>query len=214
MTKIMTITDQEYELVKESVALMLDLNKDALEQGFEGTELEEYQANVTKYTALVRSWDYGIWADLNQTYYEVDIGIDLSKVDDWEISKPTLRELPNVISKLLELYEETSSPLETFEKQKNRRMESAKMVMGNLRVPKRLFSSFLKIVQEGGRALFFSLARGAWGEGSLRTRGTYPMCLLKCFSHSEDPCKQKSYLPKQRARRGKTSFIPLWMVML
>ena len=71
-----------------------------------------------------------------------------SKVDDLEISKPTLREQPKVINKLLELYSKTNSPYSVLEKQKKNRIENTKTVMNNLRVPKQSFTSLLKIVQE------------------------------------------------------------------
>ena len=74
-----------------------------------------------------------------------------SKVDDLEISKPTLREQPNVIKKLLELYLETESPSKLLKERQNKRDVDIQSVSENLRIPKGIFYSFLKIVQENVR---------------------------------------------------------------
>ena len=71
-----------------------------------------------------------------------------SKVDDLEISKPTLREQPKVVKKLLELYKKTTSPLVILEKQKGKRIESTKTTVDSLRISKSIFFRFLKRVQE------------------------------------------------------------------
>ena len=71
-----------------------------------------------------------------------------SKVDDLEISKPTLREQPNLIKKLLELYSETESPIKLLKVQQNKRDLDTQLVLKNLKIPKSLFYSLLKKVQE------------------------------------------------------------------
>lgn len=71
-----------------------------------------------------------------------------SKVDDLEISKPTLREQPKVINKLLELYSETRSPATSLEEQRRKREEDTQIVLKNLRIPKSIFNLLLKTVQE------------------------------------------------------------------
>ncbi len=71
-----------------------------------------------------------------------------SKVDDLEISKPTLREQPNLVKKLLELYSETESPAKLIKEQQNKRDMDIQSVSKNLKIPKRLFYLLLKKVQE------------------------------------------------------------------
>lgn len=71
-----------------------------------------------------------------------------SKVDDLEISKPTLREQPKLVKKLLELYSETESPTKLLKVQQNKRDGDVQSVSENLKIPRSLFHLLLKKVQE------------------------------------------------------------------
>lgn len=71
-----------------------------------------------------------------------------SKVDDLEISKPTLREQPKVIDKLIDLYSNLDSPISLLKRQESNREKDTSRVLENIRISKGMFNALLKIVQK------------------------------------------------------------------
>ena len=70
-----------------------------------------------------------------------------SRVDDADISKPTLREQPEVVEQMMIMYENTKSPLERLKEAEKRRYLATKEALNRLTIPKSLFLHFLKWVQ-------------------------------------------------------------------
>lgn len=71
-----------------------------------------------------------------------------SKIDDLDYAKPTLREQPNVVNKLLEVYSKSESPYFVLNRQKERRIKYTNEIIKGLRIPKSVFLSFLEKVQQ------------------------------------------------------------------
>lgn len=71
-----------------------------------------------------------------------------SRVDDWDISLPTLRERPKAIESLLALSKLSRSPNSHIENAVNKREQSLKQVRKQIRVPVSLFNWLTSIVQK------------------------------------------------------------------
>ncbi len=71
-----------------------------------------------------------------------------SKVDDWDIALPTLRERPIAIRSLLTLSKFSPSPKSRLESARIKREQSIIQLQKQLRVPKVLFNWLLQIVQQ------------------------------------------------------------------
>lgn len=71
-----------------------------------------------------------------------------SKVEDLEIAKPTLRERPDTINQLLNIYSDTKPPYSVLKKSKKKRLSETEKVREQLRIPRGMFDGVLKMVQK------------------------------------------------------------------
>jgi len=70
-----------------------------------------------------------------------------NRVNDWDLKHPTLRESPDYLKTLLGLYRSTEAPKNKTQEQEEKRTESTKKVLENLRIPKRIFEHVLNQAQ-------------------------------------------------------------------
>lgn len=70
-----------------------------------------------------------------------------SRGEDFDLSYPTLREQPDAIEGLAELYLNVPSPNSTLKKIAQKREKSVRKVLGKLAIPRPVFLKLLKIVQ-------------------------------------------------------------------
>ena len=71
-----------------------------------------------------------------------------SRVDDIDLSKPTLREQPQVVDQLIQLYKNTISPKARLQEAAAKRQKAEAELWSKLFIPKYLFLPFLRTVQK------------------------------------------------------------------